>query len=170
MNAIGFGAKRVFHGFLRVTRKALAALGLTAARFDMLSAVLEHDWKPVGPPQVLQSELRRELGVSAPVVSRMLRALEELGWVRREKAHGGEDRRQRWVLLTELGEAVIREAQKLIVRGVRRLVYEAICFGKHRDPGARFTHMDRLESYLRVLRREFGDTATLYYPWGHPDD
>ncbi|HEY8038213.1 MAG TPA: hypothetical protein VIF15_00395 [Polyangiaceae bacterium] len=21
-----------------------------------------------------------------------------------------------------------------------------------------------------VLRRDFGDTATLYYPWGHPDD
>jgi hypothetical protein len=30
--------------------------------------------------------------------------------------------------------------------------------------------MDQLESYLDVLRRDFGDTATLYYPWGHPDD
>jgi hypothetical protein len=30
--------------------------------------------------------------------------------------------------------------------------------------------MEWLESYLRVLRRDFGDTATLYYPWGHPDD
>jgi hypothetical protein len=30
--------------------------------------------------------------------------------------------------------------------------------------------MDMLESHLHVLRRDFGDTATLYYPWGHPDD
>jgi hypothetical protein len=42
--------------------------------------------------------------------------------------------------------------------------------GKHRDPNQRFIHMEWLESYLRVLRRDFGDTATLYYPWGHPDD
>jgi hypothetical protein len=30
--------------------------------------------------------------------------------------------------------------------------------------------MANLESFLHVLRRDFGDTATLYYAWGHPDD
>jgi hypothetical protein len=30
--------------------------------------------------------------------------------------------------------------------------------------------MDQLEGYLRALRSDCGDTATLYYPWGHPDD
>jgi hypothetical protein len=30
--------------------------------------------------------------------------------------------------------------------------------------------METLESYLKSLRGRFGDTARLYYPWGHPDD
>jgi hypothetical protein len=53
---------------------------------------------------------------------------------------------------------------------VRRIVFEAICFGRHRDANARFWRMATLESYLEGLRRDFADTATLYYPWGHPDD
>jgi hypothetical protein len=50
------------------------------------------------------------------------------------------------------------------------MVWDAICFGRSRDPWQRIVHMDTLESYLDVLRRHFGDTARLYYPWGHPDD
>jgi DNA-binding MarR family transcriptional regulator len=166
MNEIAFGTKRAFHGFLRVTRRALGSLGLTAARFDMMSALLgerDGDFS-----MVWQSELREMLGVSAPVVSRMLRALEELGWVKRQRCCG--DRRQLLVELTETGVECIRKARRLLLRGVQRIVYDAICFGRHRDPVARFVHMDRLEGYLRVLRRDFGDVATLYYPWGHPDD
>jgi hypothetical protein len=50
------------------------------------------------------------------------------------------------------------------------LVCAAICFGKHRDPDQRLNHLATLESYLSALRTHFGDGATLYYPWGHPDD
>ena len=39
MHAIFFGLKRAHHGTLRITRRALIALGLTAARFDLLYAV-----------------------------------------------------------------------------------------------------------------------------------
>ena len=39
MDAIFFGLKRAFHGSLRIARFALTALGLTAARFDMLYAL-----------------------------------------------------------------------------------------------------------------------------------
>ena len=52
MNAIAFGTKRAFHGFLRVTRKPFASLGLTAARFDMMSAL----W---GGPRLGPSGIRR---------------------------------------------------------------------------------------------------------------
>jgi DNA-binding MarR family transcriptional regulator len=170
MNAIAFGTKRAFHGFLRVTRRALGSIGLTAARFDMMYALL---W--VGGSErhrhhdVRQSDLRRKLGVTAPVVSRMLRALERLGWVTRSRNPGG-DRRQRWVSLTTRGEEIIHKARRWFLQGVQRFVCEAICFGAHRDPIQRLIHMDQLESYLRALRSDFGDTATLYYPWGHPDD
>jgi DNA-binding MarR family transcriptional regulator len=170
MNAIAFGTKRAFHGFLRVTRKPFAWLGLTAARFDMMSALYGRD----GPLTACriglrQSDLRRVLGVSASVVSRMVRALEKLGLVTRQRERDG-DRRQIRVDLTQAGEECIRRARRIMLRGVLRIVYVAICFGSHRDPTTRFESMDNLESFLRGLRCEFGDTASLYYPWGHPDD
>ncbi|HEX5223907.1 MAG TPA: MarR family transcriptional regulator [Solirubrobacteraceae bacterium] len=169
MNAIAFGTKRAFHGFLKVTRKPLAAMGLTAARFDMLSALL--DSRPEGWPELgmRQSALRRVLGVSAPVVTRMLQRLEALGLVTRERVRYG-DRRQRVVNLTTAGERCIAEARRMILRAVRRLVFLAICFGCHRDARQRLVHMDTLEGYLRGIRAMAGDTARLCYPWGHPDD
>jgi DNA-binding MarR family transcriptional regulator len=165
MNAIAFGTKRAFHGFLRITRKPLATLGLTAARFDLMHPLLNARG-PFSYP-VRQDELRRQLGVTAGVVSRMLGALEKLGLVRRSRAV---DRRKRDVSLTQRGIECMRRACRLLLRGVRRIVWDAICFGRHRDPEQRFLHMQQLESYLFALRHDFGDTATLYYPWGHPDD
>jgi hypothetical protein len=74
------------------------------------------------------------------------------------------------VWLTEAGEKCILKAHEVMLPAVSRMVYRAICFGKHRSPDARFRNMDTLESYLRGLRGRFRDTAGLYYPWGHPDD
>ena len=167
MNAITFGTKRAFHGFLRVTRKPLLGMGLTAARFDLLS-VLVNSRRGYGIPGMRQSDIRRSLGVTAPVVTRMLRALEGLGLVERWREQ--RDRRQIRVALTEAGERCILWARKVMLRAMRRMVYVAICFGRHRNADARFQHMETIESYLRALRKQFGDTARLYYPWGHPDD
>ncbi|HEY8040639.1 MAG TPA: MarR family transcriptional regulator [Polyangiaceae bacterium] len=170
MNAIAFGTKRTFHGFLRITRKALRSVGLTAARFDMMCALLSDGRHRLDRAMfgLRQSVLRRRLGVSASVVSRMVRALEALGWVVRRRAHG--DGRQYDVSLTDSGDQCIRLARRLLLRGVQRIVTQCICMGRHRDATQRFVHMEWLESYLQLLRRDFGDTATLYYPWGHPDD
>jgi DNA-binding MarR family transcriptional regulator len=169
MNAITFGTKRAFHGFLRVTRKPLASMRLTTARFDLLSAVLTAHTEVWGCRGVRQSALRKRLGVTAPVVTRMLRALESLGLVARAREERG-DRRQMRVWLTEVGQRCILEARSVMLRAMRRLVYVAICFGQHRDASKRLRHMDTLEGYLSSLRSQFGDTASLYYPWGHPDD
>jgi DNA-binding MarR family transcriptional regulator len=173
MNAIFFACKRVFHGAVRIGREPLqsVALGLTAARFDMMFALAG---QPLEVHQfrrdaMLQSELRKILGVCAPVVSRMLRSLEALGWVTRHRNEYG-DQRQRTVALTEAGMACVRSAYKLVARIAKRIVYRAICWGKHRDEDARFIHMGTLESYLRSLRGYCRDTAGLYYRWGHPDD
>jgi len=169
MNAITFGTKRAFHGFLRVTRRPLQGMGLTAARFDLLS-VLVKAGRPDGRLSgVRQSDVRRILGVTAPVVTRMLRALEGLGLVARWRELEW-DRRQIRVALTEAGERCIQWARKIMQRAMRRMVYEAICFGRSRNRDARLRHMETLESYLWALRERFGDTAGLYYPWGHPDD
>jgi DNA-binding MarR family transcriptional regulator len=169
VNAITFGTKRAFHGFLRATRKRLVEMGLTAARFDLLSVLVSCCRGDLCTPGVRQSEVRRMLGVTAPVVTRMVRALEGLGLVQRWREQCG-DRRQVRVGLTEAGERCILEARKVMLPAVKRMVYRAICFGGHRSADARFVHIATLEEYLNGLRRRFRDTAGLYYPWGHPDD
>ena len=167
VNQIFFASKRAFHGILRVMRKPLLSLGLTAARFDLLYALMA-DGTAVGLGR-RQSELRRSLGVCGSVVSRMLTSLEKLGWVTRSRFEPCADRRQRWVTLTDTGLKCITAAFRMLRRASWRLVHEAICFGKHRDPSAQFEHTEQLESYLREMRLLYRDTATLAYPW-HPDD
>jgi DNA-binding MarR family transcriptional regulator len=173
MNAIFFASKRVFHSAVNLTRRSMQAVapGMTAARFDMMYALTRRSWdeNKFDAMKRRQSELWRTLGVSPPVVARMLRSLEALGWVtRRRPAYG--DQRQRDVMLTEKGLACIREAYKLHFRLAERIVDHAICAGRHRDAGARLVHMDTLEGYLVSLRKYCRDKARLYYPWGHPDD
>jgi DNA-binding MarR family transcriptional regulator len=168
MNAHFFGTKRTFHAILRVTRKPLASFGLTAARYDMLYAIFGG---APGPGRYVytrpQSELPRKLGVHKSVVSRMLRSLEDIGLVVRQRSHG--DRRQRSVRLTDIGVERLRDAVRCLARASRRLLCMAICFGRWRAPHERFRHMCGYESYLNVLRMHFGDTAWLAYRW-HPDD
>src|SRR5262245_2263548 len=123
MNAIYFGAKRTFHGFLRIMRGPLKENGITAARFDLMYAVHKNDRKGTRTyGLVRQSDLWRTLGVTPSVVCRMLKALEGLGLVRREVPRYG-DRRQRQVLLTEKGRQCVRDAYQLTVRLVKRIVY-----------------------------------------------
>lgn len=170
MHAIIFGTKRAFHAALRVLRKPLHSMGLTAARFDLLSALLSRaEVERTCGIRMYQSELRQKVGVTASVVSRMLQSLELLGLVTRRRPQCG-DRRQREVSLTVRGQRCIRDARQMLLRAVGRVVCAAICFGQHRNPDRRLVHLDTLEGYLSALRKDFGDTATLYYPWGHPDD
>jgi DNA-binding MarR family transcriptional regulator len=167
MNAIAFGAKRAFHGFLRFTRKAFASVGLTAARFDMLLAIRGsvRDDEPF--TSIPQCELSRVLGVTPGVVSRMLAALERLGLIERACFEGV---RYKEVCLTDQGEACFQAACRLLLRSVQRVVVTAICFGAHGDPRERAEHLQRLKGYLTALRRDFGDTAPLGHHWARPGD
>jgi DNA-binding MarR family transcriptional regulator len=164
MNAILFGMKRSFQASIRFTRSAVAAFGLTAARFDMLYAIKSsykiHD--------VRQSDLRRSLGVTAPTVSRMLRSLEKLGFVSRVRPTSG-DTRQRIVSLTSAGLACIRRAFRSLVRRrtVRRAFDAVLTVGQ--PLAAWLVETEIAESVCWRIRRGFGDIATLGYPW-HPDD
>ena len=167
MNAHFFCSKRAYHAVLRITRKPLQSFGLTAARYDLLHVLFGNVGRKSTGYTVLQSELRKRLGVCKSVVSRMLRSLERLALVRRSPYEG--DTRQRRVTLTKKGLECIREARQCLMRASRRLLCIAICFGKERDRNACFQHMCALESYLLEMRRHYGDRAGLLYPW-HPDD
>jgi DNA-binding MarR family transcriptional regulator len=167
MHAIFFGLKRAHHGALRITRKALAAMGLTAARFDLLYAV-----KKVRRGMI-QSALRKVLGVSRATVSRMLASLEELGLVRRTPYEG--DRRQKLVELTGKGWWRISRAHRHFTRsGWAQLAIDSALSGKYHDDrwcneAACAAATASLEVMLGEIRQEFRDFATLDYPSG-PDE
>src|SRR5262249_2269739 len=110
MNAVIFGTKRAFHSMLRVTRPAVQSYGLTAARFDMLIAIL----RAPSDEGIRQSTLRRVLGVCAATVSRMLKSLERLLLVKRVR--DARDGRQRLASLTAAGLSRIRMANAALVK------------------------------------------------------
>jgi DNA-binding MarR family transcriptional regulator len=149
-----------------VTRRTLATLGLTAARFDMLF-ILQ---RPGGP--FAQRDLHRKLGVTPPVVSRMLKSLRDLGLVWRARRPC--DRREWNVSLTSRGRFAIRRAIDVFLRSGRakRLVERGLCPelspGPEREDAA-FLQMCDLEALLNNLRKGFRAGGTLYYAW-HPDD
>jgi DNA-binding MarR family transcriptional regulator len=167
MHAIFFGLKRAHHGTLRITRRVLAALGLTAARFDLLYAVKSER------RGMIQSALRKVLGVSRATVSRMLASLEELGFLRRTVT--AQDRRQKLVELTTKGWWRIVRAQRHFMRsGWAQLALDSALAGQYRehrwcDEAACREATASLHVRLDDLRRGFYDFATLDYPLG-PDE
>ena len=164
MHSILFGLKRAFHSTLRLTRKTLGKMGLTAARFDLLYALHSR-----GKRGALQSQLRRTLGVCASVVSRMLKSLELLGYVKRERALG--DTRQRWVTLTNKGRGRIqRGIRQFISWGYVHLALESVLVpDAWSDPGQALAALENAEALLQLFREGFGDSADLHYRW-HRDD
>jgi DNA-binding MarR family transcriptional regulator len=163
MHAIFFGLKRAHHGTVRITRDVIASMGLTAARFDMLYAV------KLRRRGMLQSALRRTLGVCRATVSRMLASLEALGLVTR--AAYAADRRQRLVKLTTLGRWRVAYAHRHITRsGWAQLAIDSALGAKGSkyhwyDPEECIAVCALLEGLLDQLRQAFRDGATLEYPW-----
>jgi DNA-binding MarR family transcriptional regulator len=145
-------------------------MGLTAARFDLLYVLREHLMEMRGP--MPQRDVVRELGVTPPVVSRMLKSLRELGLVTRQR--DPLDGRAWLVSLTVSGRYAIRDAVDVfITRGrAERHVERGLCPGM--PPGAdredtAFVRMTHLEALLDDLRKGWHARGRLYYPW-HPDD
>jgi DNA-binding MarR family transcriptional regulator len=172
MNANFFGLKRAFHGTLRIARTQLARLGLTAARFDLLYALPRRRFRTF-KEGMLQSSLRRTLGVARPTVSRMLASLEELKLVRRKRHLS--DGRQIIVTLTRRGRILIRKCERVFMHsGWAQLALDTAfdvdqSGERWRDDGHCLREMETLEGFLNRIRDTFGDFATLHYPW-HPDD
>ena len=143
-------------------------MGLTAARFDMLYALMKSG------DNLAQSALRKLLGVSRATVSRMLASLEQLGLVTR-KAHWF-DRRKRLVSLTEEGRLRITSAHGHFTRSgwAQLAVDSALCGDPHEN--CRWSNESEcihatgsLEGWLHRICRAFYDRATLDYPWS-PED
>ena len=139
MHTTAFALKRGFQSWIRHARPLTLFFGLTPARYDMLFAIRE------APGPLLQSSLRRILGVTAPTISTMLASLEDLGLVHRRI--DPTDRRQRIVELTAEGRACITLTEyELVTSGFIDLSFDRAISGprayspracRHRGPSIR---------------------------------
>jgi DNA-binding MarR family transcriptional regulator len=173
MHAILFGVKRAFLSSVWITRWWLREIhpGMTAARYDMMFAIhgapKEEEQIVKRSQGIWQSDLRRQLGVSAAVVSRMVRSLEALGWV--ERGVPLHDTRQRKVELTPRGRMVLLTAFREVAWFAKRLVYRALS-SAHRTFGGKGMAIVNTVDTLGSLRRACRDTANLEYWYWHPDN
>ena len=135
---------------------------LTAARTDMLY-VIHKSFKHT----IRQSQLWRTLGVCASVVSRMLKRLRALGYVRCETRYGHV--RKRWISLTTKGRAtILRAIRQFIGWGYAELVLRSV-LEPYRWHSEWHVHVafEQFREYLRLICVGFGDGADLdVYPDG----
>lgn len=169
MHVSFFGIKRVHLRAIAVTRPMIEDYLLTPARFDMLRIVLLH------PEGIGQATVQWLLGVSAPTVSRMLKALQQLGFVERER--DVEDGRCLIVRLTEVGKVAVRMALEATVvnreadRTAARAVVGStrIASASDEETKATISHgHERLQvlcALLDSMRAAFVDAAPFRHPW-----
>jgi DNA-binding MarR family transcriptional regulator len=114
-----------------------------------------------GDNGVLQAKIRDLLGVSAPTVSVMLRALELLGFVKRSRFM--RDARCLLVKITEVGKEQVRYAlDRLIKSGVAdELAGKAFSC----DPEVGAAEVEKVRGYLRRIRQNYADAAPFEHPW-----
>ena len=148
---------------LRITRKETAVVDLTPARLDMLRVILERSG------EMLQSNLRRLLGVSNSVISIMVRALERAGFVVRSRCR--DDRRTFLVRLTAQARYALRRVFFGAVReGFLELTLVSAFVKDHVPRRGWQKIVDDLQARLHLLRAAFGIGVTHYNPWEPNDD
>jgi DNA-binding MarR family transcriptional regulator len=169
MHAIFFGVKRVHIEVVRLTRRMIWLSNLTPARFDLMRIVQLY------PDGVAQGTIQWLLGVSAPVVSRMLKALQQLGFVERERHR--RDGRARWVTLTERGAIATRVAASatLVNLEAERTAARAVT-GNNRRESASYDEIlhtiehakgavAEVDAFLTTMRAALEDRAAFHHPW-----
>lgn len=144
---------------------------MTPARFDLLFAVHgtpSRKNRTVTRGILGQGALREKLGLAKPTVSKMLKRLEELGLVRRERST--RDRRQNDVFLTKEGLRRIEKAFQIVFgKGVVRRKLQRIFTHSHRRLADVRLRIFKIFESVRMVAKHFHDTATLQYETPFPD-
>lgn len=183
MHAIYFWAKRLHLMTNATGQRVLSRIAkvpdMTPARFDLM-CLLRTPWilGHLGDPRrqkngpgfyrsraaMAQSGLICRLGLHPSTVSKMLKRLREMGWVRVERDY--EDGRAKLVYATELGLRRIWQAMSRVFRG--RLMASRF---EHVHRGLRpsvhvFEALDETRDLLTDLARCFGDRSNVDYNYG----
>jgi DNA-binding MarR family transcriptional regulator len=127
------------------------------------------------PDGIAQGTIQWLLGVTAPVVSRMIKALHQLGYVERELNR--RDRRSRWIRLTARGEIAVRVASSATLGNLEaeRTAARIVTGNKRRASGsydetlrtitqAKET-VTRVDHFLVTMRAALSDRAAFHQPW-----
>jgi DNA-binding MarR family transcriptional regulator len=174
VHAVFFGIKRAHIETVRFTRWLIFESELTPARFDMLRIVRLHS------DGILQTKLRWLLGVTAPVVSRMLKSLQQRGFVERER--DTEDGRCRIVRLTKRGRRAVAIALRIITRNreAERSAARVVMGETQRPPVLRHEATATIraarekvgvfDGLLASVRKALEDRAPFHHPWRRLDE
>ena len=160
MHSILFSQKHAYLTTLAKQREWLRGFGITPARYEMLFVISEINKWLRAEHFVYQSDVRRQLGVTAATVSKMLAALEKLGFVTRKRSVA--DERQVIVDLTRKARDLLKWVRKrLIEPGLIWLTLFTVFHKSHDALGS-------FDSNLYRVRTGFKDKATFLYPWFQP--
>jgi len=107
MDDIFFGVKRSHLALNRWALLKLREFGVTPARFDLMRLIFVRNFRRS------QMDLRRKLGVARATISRMMKALEKLGWITREVDPF--DRRTRDCTLTYEGRRIVAAVMSALI-------------------------------------------------------
>jgi DNA-binding MarR family transcriptional regulator len=158
MHFLSFAYKRAHYTSLAVARPLAEKFGLTSARFDLLYCVRQLK------RGAFQAAIARHLGVSQVTVSRMARALERCGLVRRDRLPS--DTRKRRIVLTNEG----RRRYYLLLRELRRFslhrIFVRMFMKFHAQPNVEIAYMKVVVAaqLLRAQMRMLGCRALQRYP------
>jgi DNA-binding MarR family transcriptional regulator len=156
MHRIFFSIKRVHLRVVEECKGLVARFGLTPARFDMMRVIFLH-----GSDGLTQMKIRKVLGVSGATVSRMLKSLEQCGFVRRRPYV--RDKRHIIVTITELGQARVEDAMTdLIDSGYAEDMARR---GVDVDPEGAVPRLRVLQRALSFMRRTYNDASAFVDPW-----
>jgi DNA-binding MarR family transcriptional regulator len=156
MHRVFFSVKRVHLRVVEESKVLLRRFGITPARFDLLRVVDAHE-----PHAVEQSMICRLLGVSATTVSRMLIALEKLGFIERTHVEG--DRRRLLVRLSDDGWNRLDEAIVACLCSFKADLMAWQGVGGERTLAVKRLRL--LQKHLNAMRRAYRDGAPFVDPW-----
>jgi DNA-binding MarR family transcriptional regulator len=169
MHSISFLLKR---SHLKVTAFAKEAVrsvkDMTPLRFDVLCFARQRwiQFDPCPSPRGLttQRAITRALGLHPSTISKLLKRLEELGWITRFRDYG--DPRVKGVELTRLGVRKAWEAMRRVFRG-RLLLKPFEEIARALRPTAHVIEgVEHLYDTLELIADFFGDESTFYYDFG----
>ncbi|CAN5633791.1 hypothetical protein BH09MYX1_BH09MYX1_01850 [soil metagenome] len=157
-----FAMKHAHLSGLRLARIFTQRYGLTPARLDMLRVIMGEGGS------ILQLKMRHRLSVTKPVISVMVRSLEKLKFVTRERCE--DDRRTFVVKLTEDGIFALRAIfYESVVLGILKLAFVGAFITAHGEIHRGWElAMVRMEQRLQLFRRAFG--IGTHNPWDEDQD